>query len=48
MYFLPYVDFLIEKFPQSKFICLKREREAVIKSFVQWTQDHNPWYEHNG
>lgn len=48
MYFLPYVAFLIEKFPRSKFICLKREREAVIHSYLQWTQDHNPWYEHNG
>lgn len=48
MYFLPYVAFLIEKFPRGKFICLKREREAVIHSYLQWTQDHNPWYEHNG
>jgi hypothetical protein len=47
MYFLPYVDFLIEQFPRSKFICLKREREAVIQSYLKWTQDHNPWYEYN-
>ena len=48
MYFLPYVSFLIDRYPNSRFICLKREREAVIQSYLQWTKKYNHWYDHDG
>ncbi len=48
MYFLHYVSFLIDQFPNIKFICLKRNREDVIKSYLKWTKTYNHWYNHNG
>jgi len=48
MYFLPYVEFLVERFDNIQFICLKRNRKAVIKSYLNWTENRNHWYEHDG
>jgi hypothetical protein len=47
-YFLPYVPLLISRFPNSKFICIKRDRQEVIKSFLHKTQGRNHWYDHDG
>jgi len=48
MYYLSYVDFLLEKYPECKFVCLKRDKEATIKSFMKKTPGRNHWMEHNG
>jgi hypothetical protein len=48
MYFLPYVSFLIDQYPDIKFICIKRGREAVIQSYLRWTKKYNHWYNHDG
>lgn len=48
MYFLPYVSFIISRFPNVRFICLKRKREQVVKSFLKWSSSVNHWYEHDG
>lgn len=48
MYFLPYVSSLITQFPDIRFICLKRNRQEVINSFLVKTQDRNHWCEHDG
>ncbi len=34
-YYLPYVGFILEHWPDTRFVCLRREREATIKSFAQ-------------
>lgn len=48
MYYLSYVDFILEKYPECKFVCLKRDKEATIKSFMKKTQGRNHWMPHNG
>lgn len=32
---LPYIPMLLERYPQARVICLEREREAVVASFMQ-------------
>lgn len=49
MYFLPYVDLIFEKFPETRFICFERNRSEVIRSFERKTSDNRHfWYNHNG
>lgn len=45
---LPYANNIIEKYPNSKFIILKREKEEVITSFLKKTVGRNHWQSHNG
>jgi len=40
---LPYVTAILAEYPSTKFICLKREREAVIKSYMAKTRLRNHW-----
>jgi len=41
--FLPYVPAILERWPQVKFVCIKRAREAVVKSFMHVTPGSNLW-----
>lgn len=41
--FLPYVPHILEHWPQTKFVCLKRDRQAVIESFMHITPGVNSW-----
>ncbi len=34
-YYLPYVDFILEHQPDARFVCLKRDRQQTIDSFVR-------------
>lgn len=34
-YLLPYVDFLLDKYPEAKIACLWRDKDAVIKSWIR-------------
>lgn len=43
-YYLPYIDDIIQLIPSAKFICLKRTRQSVIKSFMEKTSN-NYWYQ---
>lgn len=49
-YYLPYIEYIIKKFPQIKFICLKRIKKEVVKSFVTHTNkwNWNHWIVHIG
>jgi hypothetical protein len=40
---LSYVQIILEKHPESKFICIKRDREAVVRSFLRVTTGVNHW-----
>jgi hypothetical protein len=48
--FLPYVEYIIEKYPFAKFIVLKRPKKDVIKSILTFTglSNYNHWIEHDG
>jgi len=35
MWFLPYTDVIMEHFPHSKIVCLKREKKATVKSWIK-------------
>ncbi len=49
-YYLPYVPLIQEIIPDAKFICMRRERDATIKSYVNWVGRLNfcPWINHDG
>ena len=38
-YWLNYVEFVVDCYPETKFVCLKRNREDVIKSFMKTIVD---------
>lgn len=41
---LSYVTTILAEFPSTKFICLQRDKEAVVKSFMRKTRDNrNHW-----
>jgi hypothetical protein len=47
-FYLPYLEEFIRVFPNVRIICLERERQAVIDSFMWKTQWRNRWYNHEG
>lgn len=48
MYFLPYAEYLIGRFPDIKLVCLKRDRKEVVASYMKWTKNRNHWLNHDG
>lgn len=48
-YYLPYVELIVERsrLPVS-FVCLKRDREQTIRSFLEHTRYRNHWFQHDG
>jgi len=42
-YFLPYVDAILEMYPEVKFLCLKRDKEETIPSLVKQAKTRNFW-----
>ena len=47
-FYLPYLEHFIHIFPQMKIVCLERDRQEVIESFMWKTGWHHHWYEHDG
>ncbi|MEE4261234.1 MAG: sulfotransferase [Desulfobacteraceae bacterium] len=47
-FYLPYLEKLIGVFPRLKIVCLERNRQAVIDSFLWKTQWQNRWVNHDG
>lgn len=51
LYLLPYV-FFIAHATNASFVCLQRDREETIDSFLRWTEDRSPrrnhWQRHDG
>lgn len=47
-FYLPYLEHFIRIFPQMKIVCLERDRQEVIDSFMWQTQYWNHWYNHDG
>lgn len=47
-YFLPHAEAILEKWPEAKFVVLKRERSATVESFLRKTEGRNHWMNHDG
>ena len=47
-YMLPYCEFILKVYPDSKFICLKRGKVDTVKSYCEKTQGRNHWQTHCG
>ena len=48
MYFLPYVEQIIDKYPEVKIIVMERNKEEVVKSYIKKTTGRNHWFDHDG
>lgn len=42
-YYLPYVEMLIDRFPNVRFICLKRDRPQTVRSYMAKSRLKNRW-----
>jgi hypothetical protein len=47
-YTLPYAKFILERYPDTKFVVLQRDREETINSYMKKTEGRNHWMPHNG
>lgn len=47
-YYLNYVGYLSQIYPATQFVCMKREREATINSYLVKSENRNNWIEHGG
>ena len=48
MYFLPYIEQIIDKYPEVKIIVMERNKEEVVKSYIKKTTGRNHWFNHDG
>ena len=47
-YLLPYVETIIKKYPESRFVCLMRDKEETVCSYEKKTIGRNHWQTHRG
>lgn len=47
-YWLPYVNWLLEEHPDSRFICLQRNKADTVSSYLRRAGDRNHWLQHDG
>lgn len=47
-YYLPYIDQVLNHWPSTKIVCLKRNKEDTVKSFLKWTHSTHRWLDHDG
>lgn len=47
-YYLSYVDFILSRQPEARFICLRRPRNETVDSFMRITPGKNHWFDHGG
>ena len=45
---LRYLERLLEALPTAKAICLERDREETVESFLWWSNWQNRWQDHDG
>ena len=48
MYYLPYIEQIIDKYPEVKIIVMERNKEEVVKSYIKKTKGRNHWFNHDG
>lgn len=42
-YYLPYVELILDEYPNSKFVCMKRSKGKTIGSYMVKTKNRNHW-----
>lgn len=47
-YYLPYVEHILEKYPEAKFLYLERSKDEVVRSYLRKTWRRNHWVNHRG
>lgn len=47
-YYLPYVEQILELAASTRFVCLKRDRQATVHSYLTKTRHKNHWIQHDG
>ena len=47
-YYLPYVEHALSLAPDTKFVCLKRDRKSTVDSYLTWSYGRNSWMQHDG
>jgi len=45
---LYYVEQILEAAPETRFLCMKRDRAGTVKSFDRWSGPRNFWTAHDG
>ena len=48
MYYINYVDAILRKYPDTRFICMQRPEEEMVQSYLKWTPKKNHWIVHDG
>ena len=48
MYYLPYIEQIIDQYPEVKIIVMQRDKEEVVKSYIKKTTGRNHWFDHDG
>lgn len=47
-YWLPYTEWVLSRFGDTRFVCLQREKSDTVVSYLRRTEGRNHWLEHNG
>ena len=47
-FWLPYVGKVLQRVPDAKFVCLKRDKASCVESMLAKTGDQNQWQNHDG
>ena len=47
-YYLPYVEYILLRHPEIKFVCLQRACASTVASYMKHTRGRNHWMEHDG
>ena len=47
-YYLPYVEHILSRFPTARFVCLERDRDETVNSYLKKTSGRNHWMQHDG
>ncbi len=47
-YYLPYVELIAAQLPNTRFVCLRRDREETVRSFVAKSEGVHHWIQHDG
>lgn len=45
-FYLPYIAYVLNNYPDTKVICLKRNKHEVVNSYMKKTRRRNHWVKH--
>ena len=45
-YYLPYAEYILARYPMTKFICMQRDKAATVASYMRKTPKRNHWQNH--